>query len=515
MTDNSNFFRGATLRICGSLEVETVGEECLEYLQDYIPLDGLLINYYDERSGANLNLSITSKVPLNTPLAPIPIPPQSLQYFKARMDIVTIFNNPEEEPIPLAIWKSLGLLDKSSMLLICRSKGERIGVIDFFVRGRNRYTAEHAKLIEELREPFSLAMAHSLSYREIVDLKNKLAHDNRYLREELHLASNISIIGADGGLRHVMEQVYQVAPVTSNVLLLGETGSGKGVLANAIHNASPRRDGPFIKVNCGAIPENLIDSELFGYERGAFTGAFKKRLGRFQLANGGTIFLDEVGELPLAAQVRLLRVLQEKTIDTVGGTKSEKVDVRIISATNRNMEEMVKSGDFRKDLWFRFSVFPIVVPPLRERRSDIPALVNHCIALKSKELNLRTIPVLATGEMERLMAYAWPGNVRELENVIERTLIRNCIDTPHKPLRFDTISVFDTEPAGNYERSAVPRKMLTLDDVMRHHIQTIFEETRWKIQGKGGAAEILGVNPNTLRHRMQKLGIPYRRNQRS
>ena len=509
--NTTDFFHEATLRICGSLEIEAVAKECLEYLKDYIPLDGLMMNYYDEKGRSIVTLTVASKILLNIPKAPIPIPPQGQLSFRTRTETVNIFNNPEENPIPHAIWQSIGLMDKSSLVLSLWFKGKRIGQVDFFVRGRNRYTAEHGQLIEMLRDPFSIAMANSLQYREIINLKDLLADDNRYLREELHRISNVTIMGANGGLRHVMDLVHQVAPLTSHVLLLGETGSGKEVFANAIHYASPRKDGPFIKVNCGAIPENLIDSELFGHEKGAFTGAVTKKLGRFDLANRGTIFLDEIGELPSAAQVRFLRVLQEKKIERVGGTKTEKVDVRIIAATNRNMKEMVASGRFREDLWFRLNVFPIVIPPLRERKSDIPALINHFIILKSKELNLRAIPVLAAGEMERLIAYEWPGNVRELENIVERALIRNCIDTPYRPVSFDIF------PGGeSIHRRSLPGKNpvgapLTLDHNTRHHIQMVLDETGGRIQGKGGAAEILGIHPNTLRHRMRKLCIPYGR----
>jgi len=207
--------------------------------------------------------------------------------------------------------------------------------------------------------------------------------------------------------------------------LLGETGTGKEVFANAIHYSSPRKNGPFIKVNCGAIPETLLDSELFGHEKGAFTGAVSQKRGRFERANKGTIFLDEIGELPAPAQVRLLRVLQTKEIERVGGATSIPVDVRIISATNRNLQEMIASGRFREDLWFRLNVFPIMIPPLRQRREDIPALVHHLIERKSKELKLTGRPVLAPGAIDRLMAHEWPGNVRELENMIERSLIQH------------------------------------------------------------------------------------------
>ncbi len=288
----------------------------------------------------------------------------------------------------------------------------------------------------------------------------------------------------------------------------GETGTGKEVIANAIHYSSPRKDGPFIKVNCGAIPETLLDSELFGHEKGAFTGAISQKRGRFERADKGTIFLDEIAELPAQAQVRLLRVLQIKEIERVGGTTSIPVDIRIISATNRNLQEMIASGRFREDLWFRLNVFPIMIPPLRQRREDIPSLVHHFIDRKSKELKLAERRVLATGAIDRLMAYDWPGNIRELENLIERALIQSRGDT----LSFEALSAPQV-PVGR-EVTRDPgrnRTVFSLDEINAQHIRQALEMAGGKINGPGGAAQILGLHPNTLRSRMNKLGIPFGR----
>ena len=230
-------------------------------------------------------------------------------------------------------------------------------------------------------------MSNTLKHREVVQLTNLLADDNRYLYRELRHISGDDIVGANFGLKEVMEKVRHVAALDSPVLLLGETGVGKDVIANAIHYSSSRKEGPFVKVNCGAIPESLIDSELFGHEKGAFTGATSQKRGRFERADNGTIFLDEIGELPPQAQVRLLRVLQDKEIERLGGTKTIQLDIRIIAATNRNLEEMVKAGQFREDLWFRLNVFPVWIPPLLQRKADIPSLFNHFILQQSKELN--------------------------------------------------------------------------------------------------------------------------------
>ena len=298
------------------------------------------------------------------------------------------------------------------------------------------------------------------------------------------------------GLKDAMEMVRQVAPLDSPVLLRGETGVGKDVIANALHYSSPRQDGPFIKVNCGAIPETLLDSELFGHEKGSFTGAIARKRGCFERAHHGTIFLDEIGELPPAAQVRMLRVMQYKEIQRVGGSASIPVDIRIIAATHRNLEEMVRAERFREDLWFRLNVFPIVIPPLRSRKADIPALARHFLKRKSRELKLPASPTLAPGAIDRLMAYDWPGNVRELENVLERALILS----KGEPLTFDRF-FSSGQPDVAMTLPARRNRSQPLDEVVSTHIRRVLEETEGRIHGPGGAAEVLGMNPSTLRAR--------------
>ncbi|MBA3036021.1 MAG: AAA family ATPase, partial [Desulfobacterium sp.] len=315
--------------------------------------------------------------------------------------------------------------------------------------------------------------------------------------------SGDEIIGAESGLKNVMDMVHQVAPRDNPVLLLGETGVGKEVIANAIHYSSPRKDGPFIKVNSGAIPEGLIDSELFGHEKGAFTGALNQKRGRFERAHGGTIFLDEIGDLPMQAQSRLLRVIQQKELERVGGTKTIQVDTRIIAATHRNLEQMVAKNKFREDLWYRLSIFPIIIPPLRQRKSDIPELVEHFLKRKSRELNLHGIPPIVPGAIDRLIDYQWKGNVRELENMVERALIQyngGFLNFGH----FIVSQVQDTPIL-----SSTDGRMLTLCEVNVRHIQKALEATHGKINGPEGAARILGIHPSTLRCKMDKLGIKY------
>jgi transcriptional regulator with GAF, ATPase, and Fis domain len=419
---------------------------------------------------------------------------------------IMILNQPEFEPLGKAMFQQLGKPDSSGLVLHLDVEGTRLGALSIVAEGKNRFTEEHARLVSLLNEPFAIAFSNTLKHQEVLKLKDLLADDNRYLHRELLHLSGDEIVGADFGLKGAMEMVRQVAHLNSPVLLLGETGVGKDVIANAIHYSSPRKDGPFVKVNCGAIPETLLDSELFGHEKGAFTGALSQRRGRFERANKGTIFLDEIGELPPQAQVRMLRVLQYKEFERVGGTNPISVDIRLITATNRNLEEMVKAKQFREDLWFRLNVFPIRIPPLRERKEDIPALVRHFLERKSRELKLSAAPPLARGVIDRLMAYPWPGNVRELENVVERALILS----KGKPLTFDDLT--GGKPDDKSKVAFSPQdEPLKLVEVMSRHIRRVLEITKGKVHGKGGAAEVLGINPSTLRNRMNQLRIPYGR----
>ena len=285
-----------------------------------------------------------------------------------------------------------------------------------------------------------------------------------------------------------MENARLVADQGSPVLLTGDTGAGKEIIANFIHRNSLRKDGPFIKVNCGAIPDTLVDSELFGHEKGAFTGAEKPKKGRFERADGGTIFLDEIGELPFQAQVRLLRVLQNKVIERVGGTEAIPVNIRIIAATHRNLEKLVAAGQFREDLWFRLNVFPIQIPPLRSRRSDIPALVDHFIEKKARELNIHVKPSFSPDAMERLIAYEWPGNVRELENVIERELILS----KGEALTFQNIS---PQPSHNTSpgNTIIENNISALDTINAHHIKKVLDIIYSMINGSGNVRELGNV----------------------
>jgi transcriptional regulator with GAF, ATPase, and Fis domain len=422
--------------------------------------------------------------------------------------VVRLVNDSASYPPAVAWSKVTGQKDASYLIMYLNIEGNRLGALSVMAAGKGRFTRAHADLLLQVQMPFAIAMSYGLRFQEVLRLQEILADDNRYLNRELLRISGEEIVGADFGLREVMDQVRQVAPLDSPVLLLGETGVGKEVVANAIHYSSPRKNGPFIKVNCGAIPDNLVDSELFGHEKGAFTGAITQRRGRFERASGGTIFLDEVGELPPAAQVRLLRVLQEKEIERVGGSGPIPVDVRLISATHQDLREMVARGEFREDLWFRFNVFPITLPPLRQRKADLPALVEHFIKRKTGEMKLRSIPKLAPGAMERLQAYPWPGNVRELENFVERALIRQARQEGKVLIHFDDLPLA-AQGGCLGEKCVEDETLMPHDDAVARHIRRALERTQGKIYGEGGAARILGLNPNTLRSKMQKLRIPF------
>jgi formate hydrogenlyase transcriptional activator len=352
-------------------------------------------------------------------------------------------------------------------------------------------------LLEKVAVAVAVALDNCLAHEEVRRLRDRLAAENIYLQEEIKTEYNFEeIIGQSVPLKRVLRNVEQVARTDATVLIHGETGTGKELIARAIHNLSSRKDRPLVKVNCGAISVGLVESELFGHEKGAFTGALQQRIGRFELADGGTIFLDEVSELPLDTQVKLLRVIQEGELERVGSSKLINVNVRVIAATNRNLAEAVKSGSFRSDLFYRLNVFPIEVPPLRERKSDIPLLVNFFITKFAKKLS-KQVQSISKETMERLMNYPWPGNIRELQNVIERAVVL---------AQGSTIQI-DESLLGLSVGSQTQGSVETLEDIERGHIIRVLEQTNWVIDGKRGAASILDINPNTLRSRMQKLGI--------
>ena len=387
----------------------------------------------------------------------------------------------------------------SSMCCVPLTVHDRqLGTLGLARVGDEPFSADDEELLSAVANQVAFSVENVLAFQEIAALKDKLAAEKVYLEEELRTEHNFEdIVGRSEALKRVLHQVETVAPTGSTVLILGETGTGKELIARAIHHTGGRRERTFVKVNCAAIPTGLLESELFGHERGAFTGAVGQRIGRFELANGGTLFLDEIGDLPLELQPKLLRVLQERQFERVGGTRTLKVDVRLVAATNRNLEDAVVDGTFRSDLYYRLNVFPIVLPPLRERPEDIPELVRYCVQRFSRRLN-KPIETIPAETMEILTRYDWPGNVRELENAIERAIILS----PGQVLRVR---------ASDFQRreAAAPANG-TLEATEREAIIRALRETNGVLGGPHGAAARLGMKRTTLQSRMRKLGIPSR-----
>ena len=377
------------------------------------------------------------------------------------------------------------------------SKGRMLGTLNVGSRTPGRYGEAEVSLLGGIAEQVALALENLLAYEEIAALKSRLEEEKLYLIEEARGGAAFGdVVGESPAILGVLGKVRKVAGTDSTVLVTGETGTGKELIVRAIHNLSRRKDKILVKVNCAALPAGVIESELFGHEKGAFTGALSRKIGRFELANGGTLFLDEVGDLPLELQAKLLRVLQEGEFERVGGMQTLKTDVRLIGATNRDLEQAVREERYRADLYYRLNVFPIVIPPLRERPKDIPHLARHFVMLYSSKMG-KKVGRIGADAMSRLSAYPWPGNVREMQNVIERAVILS----PEG--RFDLGDLVAAAQA----LESPGDKPQSLEEVERRHIEAVLKQTRWRISGERGAAKILGLKRTTLEARMKKLGI--------
>ncbi len=414
-----------------------------------------------------------------------------------------VMNSTDDLPKEAAVERAHCLQQgiKSSALIPLAGGGAFLGVVGFAaLKSRRKWPNGLIQRLNMLGVVFANALMRKAqeqellrAFSEIQDLKDRLEAENTYLREEISLQYiHEEFIGQSDKIKSVLSKAEQVAKLDTTVLILGETGTGKELMAQAIHKLSKRRNNPKVTLNCGALPPNLVESELFGHEKGSFTGADNKRIGRFELADGSTLFLDEIGELSLAMQVKLLRVLQDKQFERVGGQKTIASDVRVIAATNRDLLQAIDNGEFRIDLYYRLNVFPIIIPPLRQRPADIPPLVWFFVRSFCDKMD-KFIDSISRSSMNALCNYHWPGNVRELKNTIERAVI------------ITTGSTLQVDLPGNQEIIRSPAR--TLEAVQREYILDILETTRWRIRGEGGAAEILGLKPTTLESRMVKFGI--------
>jgi formate hydrogenlyase transcriptional activator len=387
-----------------------------------------------------------------------------------------------------------------------------LGTLNLGAFTDDAFSEKQFPLLTRVAGQIAIAVRNAVSYERIEELNAQLAREKLYLEDEIRSDNQFEdIIGRSKALERVLREIQTVAPTDSTVLISGETGSGKELVARAIHQLSNRRDHAFVKLNCAAIPTGLLESELFGHEKGAFTGAISQRIGRFELANRGTVFLDEVGEIPLELQPKLLRVLQEREFERLGSSRTLRTDARLIAATNRDLSALVDDQKFRQDLFYRLNVFPIIVPPLRERREDIPMLVRHFAQQFARRMkkNVETIP---TETMEALTRYEWPGNIRELQNLIERAVILSAGPTLIVPAEGlgsrPSASVVAVDAAGDAgARRGAGDPAITLQEADRRHIIAALEQTNWVIAGPNGAAARLGIKRSTLQFRMRKLGI--------
>jgi formate hydrogenlyase transcriptional activator len=415
-------------------------------------------------------------------------------------------------------------LRKEGVQVLCcvplSTNGRTFGTINLASRDPLAFTAPDVELLQQVAAQVAIALENALAFKEIDALKDKLAVEKLYLEEEIRSELNFEeIIGDSPSLRRTLSQVELAAPAGTTVLILGETGTGKELIARAIHNLSPRRERTFVKVNCAAIPAGLLESELFGHERGAFTGALTQKIGRFEFADKGTLFLDEVGDLPLELQPKLLRVLQEQEFERLGSNRTLRVDVRVVAATNGDLASLVDEKKFRSDLYYRLNVFPLVIPPLRDRPEDVPLLVRYFVQKISRRQN-KTVEYVPSDVMDALVNYSWPGNVRELENLIERAVLLSPgkeLQVPISELkaaRTDSLRPAFPATSGALATPRAPASSAlnegslgTLEETQRQHILRVLRQTQWRISGPRGAAKLLGIKRTTLQARMRKLAI--------
>jgi formate hydrogenlyase transcriptional activator len=490
---------GVSEAIISRRDLPALFHDLADRLRQVVPFDYLILVLHDATNNTMRRhiLEGSDTPPVQAPGA-LPVEEGPAGWVWQTQRPLVLANLAEETRWPrfLDLVRNLGLLSVCDLpLTTARS---RLGALAFLSRQIAAYDSADVDFLQLVANQVAVAVENALAYDCIEHLKEKLTQEKVYLEEEIRTEHNFDeIVGESSALRRVLKEVETVAPTDSTVLVRGETGTGKELIARALHQLSPRRDRTFVKINCAAIPTGLLESELFGHEKGAFTGAISQKVGRFELAHQGTLFLDEVGDIPPELQPKLLRVLQEHEFERLGSARTIRVDVRVVGATNRDLARMVADGQFRSDLYYRLNVFPVLLPPLRERRDDISRLVRH-FAQKAARRMGRRIETIPAGAMEALVRYPWPGNVRELENVIERAVILSPGPELH-------LNLADLETAA--PRAVPAGASVTLADAERDHILGVLRETGWVLGGPNGAAARLAMKRTTLQSKMKKLGI--------
>jgi len=472
-----------------------------EQLAPIVPFDFLSVVLYDPATGT-MRLHVLEGWQSQTPWPEVILRPEDdpagLVWERQQPLVTSEVSELRRWPLLLERVQEHGV--QSYCFLPLTTARRRLGALVFTSRQPATYDGSDLSFLQLVANQVAVAVGNALAWQEIEALRDKLASEKAYLEEEVRSEHDFGdIVGENAALRAILAQVEAVAPVESTVLIRGETGTGKELIARALHSLSPRKDRTFVKLNCAAIPSGLLESELFGHEKGAFTGAIRQRIGRFELAHQGTLFLDEVGDIPLELQPKLLRVLQEREFERLGGTKTIRASVRVVAATNRDLKEMIAEGRFREDLYYRLNVFPIVLPPLRERTDDIPRLVRHFTQTFARRMG-RRIETIPSSVMDALVRYPWPGNVRELQNVIERAVILS--KGPALQIAIGELEV-EAPPAA----VPTPATPATLSEAEREHILRVVREANWVLGGPNGAAARLGMKRSTLHWKMKKLGI--------